>query len=351
MLNTQTRTEYAPRRRRSRRDQRLDRTDATIVSPEPGDEANCVVLFDAEAPAPVREDRTVPSRRPLTPRGDRSSINAYLLDLQRHAPMTREMEHEVAVRFQATGDPRLAAKLVTANLRLVIKIAKEYRRIHTQLPDLIQEGNVGLVQAVSKFDPSRGVKLSSYASWWIRAYILNFVMSNYRLVRLGTTQAQRKLFFNLRKERDKLERQGFEVQPSQLAAALDVSEGEVVEMQRRLDEGEASLDATPRGEPKGSTKDVVAAPGWRPDVNVETSEFKAVLIDRLNAFAATLEGRDLAIFRDRLVSEDPVQLVQLAERFGISRERVRQLEVRIKQRIRDYLEDEVGDIDGVDVLQ
>jgi RNA polymerase sigma-32 factor len=265
--------------------------------------------------------------------------------------MTREMEHEVAVRFQATGDPRLAAKLVTANLRLVIKIAKEYRRIHTQLPDLIQEGNVGLVQAVSKFDPSRGVKLSSYASWWIRAYILNFVMSNYRLVRLGTTQAQRKLFFNLRKERDKLERQGFEVQPSQLAAALDVSEGEVVEMQRRLDEGEASLDATPRGEPKGSTKDVVAAPGWRPDVNVETSEFKAVLIDRLNAFAATLEGRDLAIFRDRLVSEDPVQLVQLAERFGISRERVRQLEVRIKQRIRDYLEDEVGDIDGVDVLQ
>jgi RNA polymerase sigma-32 factor len=265
--------------------------------------------------------------------------------------MTREREHEVALRFRATGDQRLAAELVTANLRLVIKIAKEYRRIDTHLPDLIQEGNVGLVHAVSKFDPSRGVKLSSYASWWIRAYILNFVMSNYRLVRLGTTQAQRKLFFNLRKEREKLERQGFEVQPSQLAAALDVSEEEVVEMQQRLDEGEASLDATPRGEPKGTTRDVVAAPEWRPDVNVETSEFNAVLVDRLNAFAANLRGRDLEIFRDRLLSDEPVQLLKLAGRFGVSRERVRQLEVRLKQRIRDYLEAEVGDLDDVGVVE
>jgi RNA polymerase sigma-32 factor len=345
MLNTETRDEYAPLPRRARRDEVPNRTS---VSPADRADANGVVLFDSEAPAPLRQDRVVPGGMPSIQHGDRSTIGAYAQELRGHPPMTRETEHDVAVRFRATADPHLAARLITANLRLVIKIAKEYQRVHTQLADLVQEGNVGLVYAVRKFDPSRGVKLASYASWWIRSFILNFVMSNYRLVRLGTTQAQRKLFFNLRKEREKLERRGFEVQPRQLAAALDVSEQEVVEMQQRLDEGDTSLDAPSWGEPNGTTRDVVAAPESRPDVNVETSEFKAVLVGKLNAFGATLRGRELDIFRDRLLSEEPVQLLQLAGRFGVSRERVRQLETRLKQRIRNHLEDEIGDIDDFD---
>ena len=146
----------------------------------------------------------------------------------------------------ATAPPR--ARLITANLRLVVKIAQEYRRAHQNLLDLIQEGNIGLIQAVQKYDPYRGVKLSSYAAWWIRAYILKFILTNWRLVKIGTTQAQRKLFFNLRKEREKLEKLGFEVEAAHLAAALDVTEHEVIEMERRLGASETSLDAPVRGD-------------------------------------------------------------------------------------------------------
>ncbi|HSY39525.1 MAG TPA: sigma-70 family RNA polymerase sigma factor, partial [Polyangia bacterium] len=142
---------------------------------------------------------------------DYSTIGAYLHELRRYPLMTREEEHEVAVQFSKTAEQRLAARLITANLRLVVKIAQEYRRAHRNILDLIQEGNIGLIHAVQKYDPYRGVKLSSYASWWIRAYILKFILANWRLVKVGTTQAQRKLFFNLRKEREKLEKQGFEV--------------------------------------------------------------------------------------------------------------------------------------------
>jgi RNA polymerase sigma-32 factor len=280
-----------------------------------------------------------------SPRNDtrHSMMGAYLNDLRRHRTMTREMEHEVAVRFRETGDARLGAQLVTANLRLVVKIAKQYQGVHSNLADLIQEGNIGLVQAVQRYDATRGVKLSTYAAWWVRAYILQFVMSNYRLVRVGTTQAQRKLFFNLRKERAKLERQGIEVQPKQLAAALDVTEEQVVEMQRRLDGTETSFDVPKRGRYKDRPREVRAPADWRPDVAVESGEFKAVLTDKLNDFGATLRDRDSEIFRDRLFNDEPKQLVQLAERFGVSRERVRQIEDRLKQRLRTYLEDELGD--------
>ena len=272
-----------------------------------------------------------------------SMIGAYLNDLRRHKPMSREMEHELAARYRTTRDPQLGAQLVNANLRLVVKIAKQYQGVHSNLSDLVQEGNIGLVQAVHRYDPSRGVKLSTYAAWWVRAYILQFVMTNYRLVRVGTTQAQRKLFFNLRKERAKLERQGVEVRPQQLAAALDVTEEQVVEMQRRLDAAETSLDAPKRGKFKDRPWEMRAGAEWRPDVAVESGEFKAVLADKLHDFGATLRDRDSEIFRDRLFNDEPAQLVQLAERFGVSRERVRQIEDRLKQRLRDYLEDELGD--------
>ena len=336
MLNTQTRTAYRPWSRPARRDlsrhrRSASRTDRIEVVPE--------VVFDAEAAA-----------SPAVSNRDRSIIGAYLQDLRDCRPMAREVEHDVAVQFRATGDPRLSARLIAANLRLVVKIAKEYRRAHRNLSDLIQEGNLGLLHAVNKYDPSRGVKLSSYASWWIRAYLLNFVMSNHRLVKLGTTQAQRKLFFNLRKAREKLEQGGLEVQSSQLAAALDVSEQEVVDMEQRLQSGDASLDAPSRGKRASASREFIAAPESRPDVNVEMREFKALLVDKLKTFGATLQGRDLELFHDRLCNEEPARLVEMAERFGVSRERVRQIEDRLKRRIRDYLEDEIGEIDITDAV-
>ncbi len=277
---------------------------------------------------------------------DYSTIGAYLHELRRYPLMTREEEHEVAVRYAQSAEQALAARLITANLRLVVKIAQEYRRAHRNILDLIQEGNIGLIHAVQKYDPYRGVKLSSYASWWIRAYILKFILANWRLVKVGTTQAQRKLFFNLRKEREKLEKQGFQVEAKHLAAALDVTEQEVIEMERRLNAAETSLDAPMRSDEQGDRTQgdfVRAAPSSRPDLQVEAGEFGSILKDKLHAFGATLRDRDLEIFRDRLLNDEPATLVQIAERFGVTRERVRQIEERLKKRLRQYLMSELGD--------
>src|ERR1043165_7344616 len=173
----------------------------------------------------------------------RDPMAVYLRETRRYPLLTPEEEHALATRLVEHGDSKAARRLIEANLRLVVKIAYEYRRAHKNLLDLVQEGNIGLIQAVGKFDPYRGVKLSSYAAFWIRAYILKFILNNWRLVKIGTTQAQRKLFFNLRKEREKLEQLGFQPTSALLAEKLDVTEKEVIEMERRLAAPEASLDA------------------------------------------------------------------------------------------------------------
>jgi RNA polymerase sigma-32 factor len=279
---------------------------------------------------------------------DRSRLGPYLRGLRQHSLMTREQEHEVAVRLSRTGEPALVARLVRANLRLVVKIALEYRGGHTELLDLIQEGNIGLIHAVEKYDPFRGVKLSTYASWWIRAYILRFILANWCLVRVGTTQIQRKLFFNLRKERTKLEKQGIEVEPRHLATALGVSEKAVIEMEPRLNASETSLDAPLRSDVddpgKRTRGDLVpATAASRPDVRVEANELEGVMKRTVHVFGTTLRDRDLEIFRARLVSEEPVTLGQLAQRFGVTRERVRQLEQRLKERLRLHVTTKIGD--------
>ena len=161
-------------------------------------------------------------------------LRAYMAEVSRHPLLSREEEHALAVRYHETGDLDAAYRLVASNLRLVVKIAHEYRRSAFQLLDLVQEGNMGLMQAVKKYDPWKGVKLSSYAAWWIRAYIIRFVMDNWRLVKLGTTQAQRKLFFNLAKERQKILAMGIEPTPRLLAKNLEVEEKEVEEMSARM---------------------------------------------------------------------------------------------------------------------
>jgi RNA polymerase sigma-32 factor len=196
----------------------------------------------------------------------------------------------------------------------------------------VQEGNIGLVQAVRKYDPYRGVKLSSYAAWWIRAYILKFILNNWRLVKIGTTQAQRKLFFNLRKERERLEHLGFEPTTKLLAENLQVSEKDVDEMDRRLAAPEASLDAPMPGDDDGSRSrlDFLPSEEPRPDQAVAQGEFAALLRGKLETFAATLEGREQTIFRERWLTESPLTLQELGERYGVSRERARQLEKRMR---------------------
>ncbi len=272
---------------------------------------------------------------------------AYLREVQRHPLLTPEQTHELAVRYVTTQDATAAAGLVTANLRLVVKIAYEYRRAYKNIMDLVQEGNIGLMQAVKRYDPYRGVKLSSYAAWWIRAYILRFILNNWRLVKLGTTQAQRKLFFNLRKKRAELVALGIDPTNAEIAKQLNVPESDVAEMDVRLTSNEKSLDA-PVGDAEGRSiakVDMMPSLEEGPESMVADEELQALLKEKLRGFRETLVGKDkeIAIFDERLIAEDPLTLQELGDRFGISRERVRQLEQRLTSRLRDYLKQEMGD--------
>ena len=278
-------------------------------------------------------------------------LSAYLREVQRHPLLSPEETQSLAQKFVTTQDAAAAARLVTANLRLVVKIAYEYRRAYKNIMDLIQEGNIGLMQAVKRYDPYRGVKLSSYAAWWIRAYILRFILNNWRLVKLGTTQAQRKLFFNLRKKRAELIAMGIDPTHSEIAKQLNVPESEVAEMDVRLQSSEKSLDA-PIGDGEGrATAKVDTMPSLDegPETIIADNELQTLVKEQLAAFRETLGGKDkeLAIFDERLVADEPLTLQELGDRFGISRERVRQLEQRLTGRLREYLQEEMGDAVGV----
>ncbi|HEX4341384.1 MAG TPA: RNA polymerase factor sigma-32 [Polyangiaceae bacterium] len=272
-------------------------------------------------------------------------LSVYMSEVQRHKLLTSEQEHSLAVDYTKTGNVDAAARLVTSNLRLVVKIAYEYRRAYRNIMDLIQEGNIGLMQAVKRYDPYRGVKLSSYAAWWIRAYMLRFILNNWRLVKIGTTQAQRRLFFNLNKEKARLTAMGIEPTHSTIATNLRVDEKDVVEMDRRLARGDASLDA-PVGDAEGrqtTRMELLASTSSDPEETVESTELSELVRGRLDEFRKTLVGKELQIFDDRLVAEDPMTLQELGDRFGVSRERVRQLEARLTGKLRTYLKSELGD--------
>jgi RNA polymerase sigma-32 factor len=313
----------------------LDGADVDLAA-APAIDVDEVSDDDAAAPEPAQKG-SLAKRDPMA---------VYMRETRRYPLLTPDEERALATRLVEHGDTQAARKLIEANLRLVVKIAYEYRRAHKNLLDLVQEGNIGLIQAVSKFDPYRGVKLSSYAAFWIRAYILKFILNNWRLVKIGTTQAQRKLFFNLRKEREKLEQLGFQPTAALLAEKLDVPEKEVIEMERRLAAPEASLDA-PIGsgsddEGTRTRLDYLPSEDDRPDRVVAQSEFSQLLRGKLETFAATLEGREQTIFRERWLTEEPLTLQEIGDRYQVSRERARQLERRMLDRLKKYLEAELG---------
>jgi RNA polymerase sigma-32 factor len=255
------------------------------------------------------------------------------------------------VRWHEHEDRQAAWRLVTANLRLVVMIAREYQRAFHNLLDLVQEGNVGLLEAVKNFDPYRGIRFPSYAVWWIRAYIIRYVMNNWRLVKVGTTQAQRKLFFNLAKERERLEREGFTPSPKLIAQRLDVREKEVVEMEQRLAARDVSVDA-PVGEDEDATLlDFLPSREQTADA-VADKEYHRLIRETANEFQKTLKGKDLVIFERRLAplmrDEEPVTLQEIGDEFGITRERVRQIEARVKKRLADYMRHQIPDIRNIE---
>jgi RNA polymerase sigma-32 factor len=293
---------------------------------------------------PVVPDNT--ASLPIAP-GQVSALTAYMSQLRHHAPISREQEHELAVQWKEEGDVAAARQLVVSNLRLVVKIAMEYRRAWTNTLDLIQEGNVGLMEAVQRYDPYQGVKLSSYAVYWIRAYILKYILDNMRSVRLGTTRASRKLFFRLNKEKAKLEREGYEVEPKLIAERLDVSEDDVLEMENRLSRPDTYLDAPVRRDESGSATvgDGFATLGSSAESQVGDQELRRVFMEKIEEFATGLGERDQRILRERILAEDPRTLADMGAEFGVSRERVRQLEARLVAGLRKYMQENLVDFE------
>ena len=268
-----------------------------------------------------------------------TALQRYLTVIRRYPLLSPEEERALAVHYKEYGDSEAANRLVTGNLRLVVHIAREYQRqAYSQLLDLIQEGNLGLIEAVCKFDPYRGIRFLSYAMWWIRAYIIRYLMNNWRLIKIGTTQAQRKLFFKLRRHKTRLEAEGFSPEPKLLAQQLGVNEEDVVEMEQRLTLAELSVDAPLDDEKVPATLlDCVADKHATPEGEVAVHEYRQLIREKLVEFARTLNGKEQVVFTQRLFVENPLTLQEIATRHGISRERVRQVETRVKQKLKDYL--------------
>jgi len=299
--------------------------------------------------APESEHASAPA--PQVTSSDRSlgpvdALSAYMAQLAKYAPISREEEHALAVRWTEDGDEDAARQLVLANLRLVVKIAMEYRRAWTNVLDLIQSGNVGLLEAVQRFDPYRGVKLTSYAVYWIRAYILKYLMDNFRTVRLGRSRAQRKLFFRLNKEKRQLELEGFEVEPKLLAERLEVTEEDVLDMDQRMSQSDLSLNAPARRDDAGAEfGDFVPVGGRDAEQTIGDSQLSDVFQETIAEFSAGLGERDRQIVEERIIAEEQKTLQELADEFGISRERVRQLEKRLVDQLRDYMKANLVDFE------
>ncbi len=271
-------------------------------------------------------------------------LQRYLAEIRRYPLLSREEEHAIAVRYREHQDLEAAYRLVTANLRLVVMIAREYQRAFRNLLDLVQEGNIGLMEAVKNFDPYRGVRFPSYAVWWVRAYIIRYIMNNWRMVKIGTTQAQRKLFFNLQKEKDRLEAEGFAAGPKLLAQRLDVKEAEVIEMEQRLSGRDLSVDAPLDAGDESTMLDFLQSKGATAEEAVADAESRELISRKVKEFGASLTGKERVIFDTRLMAEDPLTLQELGDRYDISRERVRQIEERIKKKLKAYLLAESPDL-------
>lgn len=293
----------------------------------------------------VPKSQSIDSEFQLVPAHD--PLKRYLEDLRNHPLLTPEEEFSLSLRLKEHGDIEAAKKLVSANLRLVVKIAFEYQTYYSNLLDLIQEGNIGLMKAVSKFDPTKGARLGYYASWWIRSYILKYLLDNFRLVKVGTTQTQKKLFYHLMREKEKLEAQGLLAGPKLLAERLNVREKDVVEMEQRLSGrgAEVPLDAPiDRGADKPTSHlDLLVDPHERADETLARDELIQLLQKELPEFQKLLNDKELRILQDRLLADEPKTLQEVADLYGLTRERARQIEAKVIQKLREFLKPYLGE--------
>ena len=267
-------------------------------------------------------------------------FSAYLQEVKKYPILTEEEERELAIRLKETGDVDAAYKLTTANLMLVVKIAMTFKREWQNLMDLVQEGNVGLMKAVKNFDPFRGVRLSAYASWWIKSYILKYILDNWRLVRVGTTNARRKLLFNLKKEKERLEREGFDPSTKLLAEHFGVDEGEIIDVEASIGAVDVSMD-TPTRPDSPMTPAQSLSDGKSLEKGAEIDQFRKILQQKIEGFKSDLKPAEIEILEKRILSESPQSLQEIGDQRGVTREAIRQSEQRLLKKFRIYIEEEM----------
>ena len=272
------------------------------------------------------------------------ALRIYLRQVGNYPTMSAEEEFELARKFRDEGNQDAAFMLITSNLRLVVKIAMEFQRKWMKnVLDLIQEGNVGLMKALKKFDPDKGIKFSYYASFWIRAYILKFIMDNWRMVKVGTTQAQRKLFYNLSKEKQRLESMGITADADAISQNLQVSETDVVEMGQRLGQHDLSLDMPYNEDSDVTPMNVIPALGDGAEEILLQGETAQLLQQNIKELMPKLSDKEKDIIEMRLLAESPVTLREIGEKYGITRERVRQIESRLLSKIKAHIQENIDD--------
>lgn len=282
---------------------------------------------------------------------DSDPLSIYMASIRRHPVLSAEEQDRLAREYVRTQDPKIAGRLAATNLRLVAKIAHEYAQHNrADIEDLIQEGSAGLLIAIERFDPTRNVRLTSYAAWWIRAYILRFIIGERCLVRVGTTQEQRRLFFGLAKEWRRLEAKGIEVTAEMLAEHFDCSPAEVRNMIVRLGAGEVSMETPISGASERSDQRTIGdALEMRDVVHLDEAiherQFHGILREKLEEFIQTrgLTGNEMAILHGRILADRPAPLREIGRAQSLTRERIRQIEARLLERIRAFLRHELGD--------
>ena len=270
-------------------------------------------------------------------------LKKYLAEVSKYPVLSRDEELEIATKIHMHKDREAAQKLVISNLKLVVKIALEYYNTYLNILDLIQEGNVGLLHAVKKYNPYKGTKFSTYASFWIRAYILKYIMDSWSLVKIGTTQSQRKLFYRLNKEKQKLEAIGVFPAPKLLASTLDVKEEEVEDMQKRLFYSDISLETPLNDESDDTVMDMIRS-GSDVEEIVSDKEKSEILSEKVAEFKKTLNDKEKFIFDNRIMTDEPLTLQDIGTEFDISRERVRQIESKVLKKFKERFKGELKEL-------
>lgn len=331
-------------KRKRQPDQQAEQNE-TAVEPEILEQPEEDLTIETAPSAPVIDVKTDGAKPDTTAVVPATGLQQYLAEVRRYPYLTKEEELMLFEEYRKHGSREAAVKLILANLRVSVAIASEYLHTGADHMDLIQEGNVGLMQAIKKFDPTKNVRFYAYAAWWSRAYILRHLLNNFRLVKIGTTQDQRKLFYNLKKEKSKLEREGFAPDTKLLADRLHVRERDVIEMDQRLGNWELSLDQPIGEEQDGTLLDILPAQQAAADEVIADHELRLLFRKKLAEFAKTLDEREEDILRNRLLSETPLTLDDLGAKYGITKERTRQLEARLIKRLREFMKKEVKDFD------